>query len=317
MTKLAEQGEATPRPVYLRPLAALLDALWLGALMVYALAGAALVPFHGDESMQIYASRDFATAFIHGQPGQLMTAPPYPVDSDQHLRLINGSVNRYTIGLAWWLAGMDEADLPAIWFWGLGYDENLARGARPSDELLAVARLPASAFLALSIPVMFALGHLFGGRPAAYFASGLYGLHPVILLNGRHATQEGAFLFFGLLAVLVAAAISRRRELGQGVGGWLAGLGIASGLALASKHSSLVFVASAYGWVIAAEVIRSQAMDKGLKPLVRHLSSIPNLRLIGGLALSGIGAILLFVALSPALWNNPLARLRDLAAARR
>ena len=71
-----------------------------------------------------------------------------------------------------------------------------------------MARLPSALFIALSIVVMFALGGRFGGRLGAYFVSGLYTLNPVILLNGRRALQEGSMLFFGTLAILIAALIS-------------------------------------------------------------------------------------------------------------
>ena len=187
----------------------LLAALWLILLAAYVFA---LPPtFHGDEAMQLYTSHDFTTAFVEHDPAALTTQPPYPPDSDQQLRLINGSINRYAIGLSWQLAGMTANDLPPRpgWAWALDYTTNAALGNLPTDAQLATARLPSTLFLALSIAVMFALGAQFGGRTTAYLASGLYALNPVILLNGRRAMQEGSMLFFGTLAILIAALISQ------------------------------------------------------------------------------------------------------------
>src|SRR5262245_15091981 len=89
-----------------------IDGLWLLALAIYVLAGMSIAPFHGDEPMQIYMSHDYATAFIYKTPQQLMTSPPYDIDTDPQLRILNGSVNRYAIGLAWHLAGMNDSILP-------------------------------------------------------------------------------------------------------------------------------------------------------------------------------------------------------------
>jgi hypothetical protein len=284
-------------------LSLLCDGLWLLALMAYAVAGVRLAPFHGDESMQIYASHDYAMLFIHWQPQQLLTSPPYPVDSDQHLRIINGSINRYTIGLAWQLAGLSEAGLPRLWSWPESYEANLAAGRRPSDALLAAARIPSTAFLLISIAVMFALGWQIGKRPVAYLSSALYALNPIILLNGRRAMQEGAFLCFGLLALLVAAIIIRHREAGsRREWPWWAGLALVSGLALASKHNTALFVLGAFVSIATADIIE------------RRWKRMPATLL--KLAASGIAAAGLFIALSPALWNNPIARLGDLATAR-
>lgn len=281
------------------------DGLWLLALMIYVLAGMTIAPFHGDEPMQIYMSHDYATAFIYKEPQRLMTNPPYDIDSDAQLRIINGSVNRYAIGLSWHLAGMTNGDLPPRpgWDWGLDYQTNVDTGHRPSDALMNVSRLPSTLFLAFSIPLMFGIASHFGGRPAAYFASALYTLNPIILLNGRRAMMEGSMLFFGLLTILLAIIISRRREQGAGgLWGWWAALILSGALALASKHTGLVFTVSALGWIFVAELLRWRWRSFLLTSLKLLVSSF----LIAGL----------FIGLSPALWNDPPARLQDLITAR-
>lgn len=280
------------------------DALWLLILGGYIFAGMTLTPFHGDEAMQIYMSHDYAAAFLRGMPGSLTVSPPYAVDSDPWLRLINGSVNRYAIGLSWQVAGLSENDLPGLWEWPLSYEDNAARDHRPSDALLNVSRLSSTFFLALSAAVMFAIGWHVGGRRLAYLTSGLYALNPVILLNGRRAMQEGSFLLFGLLAVMIAIIISRKRANGESDRWfWWLLLIVSGGLTLASKHSGIVLVGAAFGWIVLAEFIH--VSPRGL--------AITGLRL----AVSGFLVIALFIGLSPALWNDPAARLSDLITARR
>lgn len=285
--------------------ARLLDALWLLALALYIAAGVPLVSFHGDEAMQVYMSDDYAVAFFDRDLPRLTAGPPYNIDAEAQLRILNGSVNRYSIGLAWHLAGYSRADLPPApgWDWGLDYDTNVASGHRPPDALLWLARLPSALLLAVSAAAMFGLGWQMGGRPLAYAASALYTLNPVILLNGRRAMMEGSLLAFGLLAVLLAAVISRKRAQGAAPGPlWWLALAAAAALTLASKHSGAVFVAAAFGWVALAELLRRRP---------RELAGA-GLRL----AASGALALALFVALSPALWGDPPARLLDLAAVR-
>ncbi len=282
----------------------LLDIFWLVLLGAFVFA----IPptFHGDEPMQIYMSHDYATAFIDHNPNALLTVPPYNVDTDEQLRLINGSINRYAIGLSWHLAGFTADDLPPRpgWEWAMDYDTNVSTGHRPSDALLAASRFSSTLFLALSVAVMFALGWQFGKRPLAYFVSGLYAVNPIILLNGRRALQEGSALFFGLLVIWIAVMIGKRRREDRPapLSFWIA-LIVAGGLTLASKHTGIVFSAAALAWIF---VTRSKS----------PVTWLARLGVIGKLALSGAMMLALFIALSPALWTNPPARLVDLLQVR-
>lgn len=283
----------------------IVDILFLAALMIYALAGTPLVPFHGDEPMLIYMSGDYDVAVLQGNPAALTTRPPYDIDSDPQLRILNGSVHRYLVGLSRQLAGLGAEALPPRpgWDWGLTYDRNVETGHRPADPLLMAGRWPSALLLALSAPLAFGLGWLVGKRPGAYLAAGLIMLHPVVLLNGRRAMQEGALLFFGLAVVVTAAWIARRRAERQSVSPWWwALLALTGGLALASKHSTLPFIAGAVLWVIAGELT--------------HFARRPFLRTVGALALSGALMVGLFLALSPGLWEDPLARFGDLLQVR-
>lgn len=304
----------------------LIDGLWLLALAVYVFAGMPLASFHGDEAMQIYMSHDYATAFIRRAPEQLKVQPPYYIDEDNWLRILNGSVNRYAIGLSWHLAGFTTGDLPPRpgWDWGLSVERNVETGHRPPPALLNASRFSSTLFLALSAGLMFAIGWQFGGRLPAYFMSALHTLNPVILLNGRRAMMEGSLLFFGLLAIFAAILISKMMM--QNRGGFetrpysrrweillWALLALAGGLTLTSKHSGVVFVAGAWGWILTAVVVKNLSLrEKG-----GGEGSITSLLVtVLKLAAAGVLAVTLFVALSPALWNDVPSRLRDLVEQR-
>src|SRR5690606_25405017 len=109
----------------------LFDALWLAALVIYVLAGSTLVPFHADESTQIAMSHDYAGLFI----GRDLDAVAYrenPADpAQQELRLVNGTINKYLIGLAWHVNGFTEDDLNQPWDWGADCDYNQRIGHLP------------------------------------------------------------------------------------------------------------------------------------------------------------------------------------------
>ena len=282
-----------------------LDLVYLLILAVFVLVGTPLASFHGDEPMQIYMSGDYEVALVQGNPSALMTSPPYFIDTDPQLRILNGTVTRYAIGFARALAGIGADQLPPRpgWDWGLSYDDNVNTGHRPSDALMLVGRLPSSLFLAASVFVMFGLARQFGNRPVAYIVTALYTLNPVILLNGRRAMQEGSLLFFGLLVVLIAAVIAHRRVNGKSTPfyQWIS-LIFAGGLTLASKHNSVVFVVGALGWVFVGELTHFRLRDV----------VFTTAKLIA----SGVLIVGLFLALSPALWNDPVARFGDLLLVR-
>lgn len=267
-----------------------LSALWLLFLAAFILIGVPDASFHGDETSFIYSSRDYAALFLRGKPQDVSI--DLPVDDDvEYLRLVDGSLARYSIGLAWYLAGYSESDLPTHNFnWTTGYAENLADGRIPGLPLLTVARLPSATFLTLSVAVMFALGWRFGGQAMAFVVSGLYALNPIIVLNGRRALQEGGLLCFGLLTMLVGAIISQRRERGHVPLALWIGLIVAGALALVSKNNGFVYVAAAYLWILAPDLPRPRAL----------------LRTAGRLVICGALTIALFVALSPGMWRDPV-----------
>ncbi|MBN1963520.1 MAG: phospholipid carrier-dependent glycosyltransferase, partial [Anaerolineae bacterium] len=283
------------------------DALWLLALMLYVLGGMTLVPFHGDESTLIMMSRDYHYQFI-ARDLSLVTYHAPPLDAtEQHLRLLNGTVPKYLIGFGWHLSGFTVDDLNEQWLWGAGWDWNVENGHMPSDGLLRAARLPNALLTALSVPLLFLLARMWGGHWVAYPASLLFATHPAILLHGRRAYMEAPLLFFGLLTVLLAASWGRwllrhpdyRRWPGIAwPGGAFGGVMAVAGLAVASKHSGAVIAAAAWLaglgtgglWLFVSEKVAG---------LWRAA-----LLLIGNVVLSVVLTWMVFYVLNPAWWST-------------
>src|SRR5689334_13275162 len=111
------------------------DGAFLLALMVYILAGVTLVHVHGDDYMQMSMARD-VFYLAHGQWDRIAFTPPVETDTEQFLRLINGTVNKTLIGLMWMLGGRDVSSLPGIYAWAMPIDWNRQQGNVPSSDAL-------------------------------------------------------------------------------------------------------------------------------------------------------------------------------------
>jgi 4-amino-4-deoxy-L-arabinose transferase-like glycosyltransferase len=281
----------------------LLDAAFLLVLAAYVLAGRNQVPFHGDESMLIAMSRDYYTLVqAHDLDAVLCCAPPGDAMAtvDEQLRLVNGTVSKMTIGLAWDLAGMTVHDLNGPWFWGVP-DEwawNVAHHDLPGRHLLRVARTPSALFTALSVWAVFGIArYVARARPAAYAASAIYATSPAVLVNGRRAMMEGSLLLFTTLAALLLIVVLHEQERGPDhrrvLRAWMVLFGVVCGVALASKHTAAVTVAGLF-------------LAMATEPLVRQGGALPTWRHGLRWVALGVLAVLVFLALNPAWWSDPL-----------
>lgn len=273
----------------------LFDGLIIVVLMAYVLIGALLAPFHGDEATQIFMSRDYAYQFIEDNWTRVRYTDPPISPQEQHLRLLNGTVNKYLIGLAWHLAGFSVNDLNEQWDWGGDWAYNQSTNHAPSPDLLRTARIPSTLMLTLAVPVIFAIGWQLGGRPTAYLAALLFALHPALLLNGRRAMMEGSFILFSLCVVAAGLWFIRNSQRRAS----LIALGVSSGLAAASKHTAVFSVGAIFAgcWLYLYAALMRQPRLLILTFLRMYVA-----------ALIALGV---FIALNPAWWSNPFGRVSD------
>lgn len=268
--------------------------LWCAALAIYILAGVAIVPFHGDESTVIAMSRDYAYQFIDRDLSRILFDAPGVTAWEQDLRLLNGTITKYAIGLSWHVAGFSAADLNEQWDWGGDFAYNTTYNHAPSPGLLLTGRWPSAVFTAISAIALFALAWRLGGPTAAYPASALYALNALLLVNGRRAMMEGGWLAFTLLALIAALAWAQAIRDGRRSGwGWAALTGFSVGLAVAAKHTAAFSLAGMIAGMLAIALLA----------LARR-RVVPLLHLVVIAALAG----LTFYILNPAWWGDPLGR---------
>ena len=269
-----------------KPRALGIDALWLGLLTLYVLAGTATVPFHGDESTQIFMGRDY----YHGLA---KIAHDDSSDTERHLRLINGSIAKTIYG---WIAASSDIPLDKLdeqWDWEADYSYNRDTNRIPADDLLYKGRLASALQLALAVWVFFGFARLTMGRPTAWLASGLFALHPAVLLNGRRAMMEGSHLLGMMLILLAAAWLLQQRK-------WRAclALGCAIGLAVASKHPNVFVAALVFFACFSFDLAQTRRKQRGTA------------RVWSRLLMTCLTALLVFYALNPGWWLAPLSTAR-------
>ena len=266
-----------------------MDALWLGLLTLYILAGAAIVPFHGDESTQIFMGRDY----YHGLAKIAHDDSSRIPATERHLRLINGTIAKTIYG---WIAASSDMSLDDLnnqWRWDKDYAYNRDTNRIPDGDLLYKGRLASAWQLALAVWVFFGFARLTMGRPTAWLASGLLALHPAILLNGRRAMMEGSHLLGMMLILLAAAWLLRQRK-------WPAclALGSAIGFAVAAKHPNVFVAALVFFACFSFDLAQTMRKQRGIA------------RVGGRWLMTCLTALLVFYALNPGWWLAPLSTAR-------
>lgn len=277
----------------------LLDALLLVLLACYALAGIKKVPFHGDESTIIWMSADYDTVVLRGDVSAVTYSPPPRRTTEQHLRILNGTWSRWTMGIAWSASGFHRADLNDQWVWGLDTEWNRANGHMPSDRLLNVTRLSSTLFLIFSMALVLRMTRLVANQvfshplivaSAGWLSATLYALNSVILMNGRRAMFEGAMLFaLALVGWVVLRLVNRQDSFNS----YLL-LGVAAGIALTAKHSTAFTIALLFLGLLFVKWGKSENQSK------------QSYQLIFKFGLVTMTALIVFLALTPLWWSSHL-----------
>jgi 4-amino-4-deoxy-L-arabinose transferase-like glycosyltransferase len=269
--------------------------LFLGFL----LATLPAVPFHPDEATYIFMSRDLDRILEQGPLAVCWHADgesdPLQVERERDCPLA-----RYAIGWARRLAG--SAATEANWNWSLDWEQNLALGAVPSQELLFHARIPEVLLLFLSVLLMARIGFRLGGWMGAVAAAALLGMNSQVLLHARRAMSESGLLFGMILVVAVLLeprwrAGSFFRGLGRPL---LAGAALA--IAVSAKYSGLLMMPVAVGGMFCVDPPSDRCKA-----------------LWHGIARTGmliLAFFVFFLVLNPVYWCNPLGTLSAVVAER-
>lgn len=280
------------------------DVICLALLSFYIMGGAAIVPFHGDESSKIYVGRDFYFLFLEGDREKITHQAKRSASSGEYrANLASGSISNMIYG---WLAassGYAITELNDDWHWGRDYRYNLESNRVPEARLLRTARLASAAQLAVAAALVYVFARITLNRPTALLASLLFATHPTLLLNGRRALQEGSHMLGTMLLLLAAAWLIRQGRWWQ-----YALLGACAGLAIAAKHTSAFVVAIVFLAVYVLSVYES------LRPGDRRARL--KTRPLAGILMAGIVTLLVFYLLNPGWWDAPLETARDVMSER-
>ena len=271
----------------------LLDAVLIILAAAFVTLGAEHVPFHGDESTIIWLSKDYAF-FRDGEFEEMYYEPPPHRTTEQHLRILNGTLTRLIYGAVWDGMGLEAEDVNEQWVWGQDYQSNLAEGHVPSERLLYAERLASASMTLLAGVFLMGAARLvarhmwfspWGVTLSGWVALAVYATHPAILLNGRRAMFEGAHLLgVAALGWLVIWMLARNKRK------WphYALLGILTGIILTIKFSVAFTVALLFGGLILLIVL-----DRRFNELLK-------------IGLATLIALLIFFGLSPLWWSAPL-----------
>lgn len=270
------------------------DMIWLVLLGVYIVAGTAIVPFHGDESTQVYMGRDYYYHFVEGDLPKVLYDDTWSISAtEQHLRLLNGTISKYVYGWIAYTQGLTVDEINEQWDWGADFTYNLNTGHIPLDTLLESTRFASTIQLVLATVCLFYFAKTITNRPTAYLTTLYFALNPNILINGRRAMMEGSHLLGMMLILIVGIWVIRERKWWQFVL-----LGIVGGFAVATKHPNVIIL----GFVFIA--CFSWMIFQGIRSKVNQRQSFLQMTL--GLFVAGVLTIFTFYSLNPAWWGTPI-----------
>lgn len=248
----------------------------IGLITGFYIWGINLVPFHPDESTQLFMSSDY-DLLIH-DPLSLAWRSDLEENQRQSYRELDAPLTRYILGFSRSLFNIPA--LPVDWDWSKTWQQNQLAGAVPGNDLLFVGRLAVTLLFPISLVLIFFTGKKIGNRFTGLLAVLLLGSNALILLHTRRAMAEGA-LIFGITLSLWSFIQGDRRP-------WLAGLAIA--LACGAKQSALALLPAgvlAVGWM---QTNKPHWIRKSAINIIQYLSAF----------------ILLTLALNPLYWSNPV-----------
>lgn len=253
--------------------------LWLG----FGAVGLGKVPFHPDETSMLYQTRD-VELFIQN-PAALAWKPDRAMTQSLEYRLLNAPLAKYMVGLARRAAGYTAEDVSTDWDWSLTWDENVKSGGLPPSRALLAGRAASLASLSLAGLALSLWGYRVGEWKLAILILLSFALNAFQLLHGRRAMAEGAVLAAVSLWLYASTQVQSKP--------WL--LGVASGLSLASKHSTAPLLLVGFLAALIYPSLDERRPGRSLRSAAAFTFS----------------AIALFFVLNPVFWANPIGGIRE------
>jgi 4-amino-4-deoxy-L-arabinose transferase-like glycosyltransferase len=196
--------------------------------VVFYMGGLSSVPFHPDETTQIYMSSDVDT-ILHSF-NVLFWQSNSADDLKQYYRELDAPLTRYLIGLGRLLT--NSPSLNADWDWSKTWQQNQASGALPDPGLLLVSRASVAIFTLLALFFFFDLVRVLFNPYSALLAALILAFNPLVLIHSRRAMAESILIFSIIFFLWVVIRFPRRPLL----------VGAALAFAFCSKQSTAPLV---------------------------------------------------------------------------
>jgi hypothetical protein len=206
------------------------------------------VPFQGDEGHHIWAARYFAHVFIDHDVSNYEFSDQFVGDGHYPWVVDHLMVGRYIIGGWLWLHGYDLYGLPPAYWHNKTLEQNMLEGRVPSHQLLADARRLMLVASGAIVILIYVIGRLVRGYLAGMAAALLLVSRPLIVDELSHVQLESIYICFMLAALVLWIASLRHMAYGQHTMLWSISLGILVGLAVATKLTALIAIASLMIW---------------------------------------------------------------------
>ncbi len=262
---------------------------WIAIILIIILSviywsGIPSVPFHPDESTQIFMSSD--VDLLIRQPASLAWKPENSADIRQQYRLLDAPLTRDLIGI-----GRLITNIPATaadWSWSQTWDQNAAAGALPASDLLQTARFSVAWLFPFSLFFIYLTGIKISGRGLGFLALIGLAINALVLLHTRRAMAESALLFTITFAVWGILSFQNHP--------WLTAVPLA--LAFAAKQSSSVLI------LVGIMVLFLRQLHRSKITLIKSAAIF--LAIFAGIT----------IFLNPFLWADPVGALNAAVAAR-
>lgn len=183
--------------------------IFLAVLALYSIAflgGVSDVPFHPDESTQLFTSGD--VELFWQQPSLLFWREDNENDLRQFYRKLDAPLTRNVLAAGRWIAGL--AALPVDWDWGKTWQQNQQAGALPSTELLTAGRRAIAALFPFSLLFLFLTARRTVNDFTAWTVAILLAANALALLHLRRAMAEGALIFTTTLVMWSLVRFEKR-----------------------------------------------------------------------------------------------------------
>ena len=242
------------------------------------------VPFHPDESTQIFMSADFETIFTSFS--SLFWEKENEADIRQYYHIMDAPLTRYVIGLGKWIG--NQPDLARDWDWSQTWEENQISGSLPETSLLFASRLSVAVFFPISLFFIYLSSKKETSPFFGFVSALLFAVNSLIWLHTRRAMAESLLLFNITFFIFLSYVLKNSDFL----------FAVPAALAFNAKQSGIVVL------ILGVIEILRRRKSESIKSVFLHLLKY------------GSVFCLITILLNPFLWKHPIQAAKSALEAR-